>query len=79
MHQVILGDSRHMTDVADRAVHLVVTSPPYFNLKAYPTHQDQLGNLGAYELFLDELGSSPPPRPYVCRQACRGRNAYSEL
>jgi site-specific DNA-methyltransferase (adenine-specific) len=34
---------------------LVVTSPPYFNLKEYNTHPDQLGNLDEYEHFHDEL------------------------
>lgn len=28
-HRVIIGDSRRMTEVSDRSVHLVVTSPPY--------------------------------------------------
>jgi len=54
-HRVVVGDSRHMAEVADRSVHLVVTSPPYANLKEYPSHADQLGNIAAYETFLDEL------------------------
>lgn len=54
-HHVWQGDSRHMHELRDGTVHLIVTSPPYFNLKAYPAHIDQLGNYGAYELFLDEL------------------------
>jgi modification methylase len=28
-HRVITADSRHMTELADESVHLVVTSPPY--------------------------------------------------
>src|SRR6266571_5799151 len=28
-HRVISGDSRHMAELADGSVHLVVTSPPY--------------------------------------------------
>ena len=32
-HQLILGDSRGMESIADESVHLVVTSPPYWNLK----------------------------------------------
>jgi site-specific DNA-methyltransferase (adenine-specific) len=38
-------------------VHLVVTSPPYFNLKKYNDHPDQLGNLDEYQQFHDELDS----------------------
>jgi site-specific DNA-methyltransferase (adenine-specific) len=44
-----------MPEIADTSVHLVVTSPPYANLKAYPSHQDQLGNMASYEAFLDQL------------------------
>jgi len=36
-------------------VHLVVTSPPYWNLKRYPDRPEQLGNLGDYDAFLDQL------------------------
>jgi len=33
--RIIIGDSRVMTEVADAAVDLVVTSPPYWHLKDY--------------------------------------------
>lgn len=36
-------------------VHLVVTSPPYWNLKEYPERQGQLGWTADYEEFLDLL------------------------
>ncbi|ODS40060.1 hypothetical protein BEH94_04320 [Candidatus Altiarchaeales archaeon WOR_SM1_SCG] len=36
VHRVIIGDSRNMTkSVVDNSVHLIVTSPPYFNAKEY--------------------------------------------
>lgn len=36
--------------------HLVITSPPYWNLKEYPDQDGaQLGNLGDYQRFLKEL------------------------
>lgn len=54
-HRVVLGDSRRMPEITDRSVHLVVTSPPYANLKAYPSHDAQLGNIASYEAFLDQL------------------------
>jgi site-specific DNA-methyltransferase (adenine-specific) len=50
-----LGDARKLDWVADETVHLVVTSPPYFNLKKYNNHPDQLGDLANYEEFLDQL------------------------
>jgi site-specific DNA-methyltransferase (adenine-specific) len=32
-------------------VHLVVTSPPYFTLKAYERRDGQMGEIADYELF----------------------------
>lgn len=56
-HSVIEGDARCLSKVADESVHLVVTSPPYFNLKDYASDADgkQLGRLSDYERFLFEL------------------------
>ncbi len=42
-HRLILGDSRHMENIPDESVHLVVTSPPYWTLKEYPLRYGQLG------------------------------------
>ena len=36
-------------------MHLVVTSPPYFNLKRYNDRDGQLGHVDEYEKFLDEI------------------------
>src|SRR5579859_3449379 len=56
-HQMVLGDARDLRFLADESVHLVVTSPPYFNLKPYASDAGgrQLGRTADYELFLDEL------------------------
>jgi site-specific DNA-methyltransferase (adenine-specific) len=56
-HRLYLGDAREMRELCDeRSVHLVITSPPYWNLKEYP-HCDggQLGNYPNYREFLVEL------------------------
>jgi site-specific DNA-methyltransferase (adenine-specific) len=34
-HKIIIGDARQMKEVPDESVHLVVTSPPYWQLKDY--------------------------------------------
>jgi DNA modification methylase len=47
-------DSREL-DLEPGSVDLVVTSPPYWTLKRYNPHQDQLGDIGGYDDFLDEL------------------------
>ena len=44
-----------MSCVDDESVHLVVTSPPYWNLKRYNENPDQLGHVQDYETFLGEL------------------------
>jgi site-specific DNA-methyltransferase (adenine-specific) len=56
-HEMILGDARDLSAIADESVHLVVTSPPYFNLKPYASDAGgaQLGRLDDYDAFLDEL------------------------
>jgi site-specific DNA-methyltransferase (adenine-specific) len=56
-HQMIIGDGRDLRPVASESVHLVVTSPPYFNLKPYASGAGgaQLGRIEDYETFLDEL------------------------
>ena len=38
-HLVVTGDSTRMDEVEDSSVHLVVTSPPYWNLKDYGEDQ----------------------------------------
>lgn len=54
-HRLILGDSREDLGLAEESVHLIVTSPPYWNLKDYPGAEGQLGNIDSYEQFLDQL------------------------
>lgn len=54
-HEVRLGDARDLSSIADRSVHLVVTSPPYWTLKDYPGSKGQLGAIDDYEAFLVEL------------------------
>ena len=34
---IIIGDSRKMNEPNDESVHLVITSPPYWQLKDYGT------------------------------------------
>ncbi len=54
-HRLVHGDARDLSFIADASVHLVVTSPPYWNLKKYGDHDSQLGNIENYEAFLHEL------------------------
>jgi DNA modification methylase len=54
-HRLINGDARDLSFLDDNSVHLVVTSPPYWNLKRYNENPDQLGHIQDYEAFLGEL------------------------
>jgi len=55
VHNLISGDARDLSFLQDASVHLVVTSPPYWNLKRYNENADQLGHIQDYEAFLFEL------------------------
>lgn len=44
-----------MSYIPDRSVHLVLTSPPYFNLKEYRKGKNQLGMIEDYQAFIDQL------------------------
>jgi site-specific DNA-methyltransferase (adenine-specific) len=50
--RIVVGDSRHMAEVADNSVALVVTSPPYFAGKAY---EEALGEGAIPATYLDYL------------------------
>ncbi len=54
-HRLVNGDARDLLFLKDESVHLVVTSPPYWNLKQYNENPDQLGHVQDYEIFLSEL------------------------
>ena len=53
-HQIIIGDSRDMSRIADRSVQLIVTSPPYWQLKDYGT-DNQIGFHDSYETYVNHL------------------------
>ena len=54
LHTIINGDSRKMTEVPDQSVHLVITSPPYWQLKDYGT-DEQIGFNDTYEDYINHL------------------------
>ncbi|HEY3273285.1 MAG TPA: site-specific DNA-methyltransferase, partial [Methanocella sp.] len=58
-HDFFEGDSRLMEGLdPEREVHLIVTSPPYWNLKKYSDEGEglQLGHIDDREEFMQELG-----------------------
>ncbi len=55
VHRLVQGDSRDLSFIPDKSVHLIVTSPPYWTLKTYNDSEGQLGHVEDYEIFLSEL------------------------
>jgi len=53
-HLVVIGDARKMSRVPDHSVHLVVTSPPYWQLKDYGDPR-QIGFVDTYEEYIRGL------------------------
>jgi modification methylase len=53
-HKIINGDSRKMNLVPDKSVHLVITSPPYWQLKDYGV-DEQIGYHEDYETYINNL------------------------
>ena len=54
IHKIINGDSRQMNELTDRSVHLIITSPPYWQLKDYGT-DNQIGFNDSYENYINNL------------------------
>ena len=53
-HTLINGDSRNLSEIPDKSVHLVVTSPPYWQLKDYGSEK-QIGFHDSYENYINNL------------------------
>lgn len=53
-HTIIQGDSRQMSELQDKSVHLIITSPPYWQLKDYGTDR-QIGFNDSYESYINNL------------------------
>jgi len=53
-HKIVLGDSRQMKSVPDKSVQLIITSPPYWQLKDYGV-DNQIGYNNSYEEYINNL------------------------
>jgi len=53
-HRIVFGDSRYVNDIPDKSVHLIITSPPYWQLKDYGD-KNQLGFYDSYEDYINNL------------------------
>ncbi len=53
-HKIIFGDSRSLNKIADKSVQLIITSPPYWQLKDYGS-ENQIGFNDSYEEYINNL------------------------
>ena len=53
-HIIINGDSRRMSELKDCSVYLIITSPPYWQLKDYG-NDSQIGFNDSYEDYINNL------------------------
>ena len=53
-HKIIFGDSRKMSLLKDKSVQLIITSPPYWQLKDYG-EEEQIGFNDSYEEYINNL------------------------
>lgn len=69
-HKIIIGDSRDMKEVPDKSVHLIITSPPYWQLKDYGS-KDQIGFNDSYEDYINNLSLVWKECHRVLHNGCR--------
>ena len=53
-NKIVRGDSRCMTELRDKSIQLVITSPPYWQLKDYGINE-QIGFNDSYENYINNL------------------------
>jgi len=69
-HKIIIGDSRNMAELKNNSVHLVITSPPYWQLKDYGS-LDQIGFNDSYEDYINNLNLVWKECSRVLNDGCR--------
>lgn len=69
-HKIIIGDSRDMIEVKKESVHLIITSPPYWQIKDYG-NSDQIGFNNTYDEYIDNLNKVWAECYKVLHPGCR--------
>lgn len=66
LNKIFFKDARKMAELPDNSVHLIVTSPPYFNIKDYSLdgyqknkksekEKGQIGDVADYKKYINEM------------------------
>lgn len=69
-HKIIIADSRGMKEVSNESVHLIITSPPYWQLKDYG-NGNQIGFNDTYEEYINNLNLVWNECHRVLHRGCR--------
>lgn len=69
-HKIIIGDSRWMKEVPDESIHLIITSPPYWQLKDYGNGK-QIGFNDTYEEYINNLNLVWKECHRILHKGCR--------
>ena len=69
-HTLITGDSRNLSLIPDKSVHLIITSPPYWQLKDYG-NDNQIGFHDSYEGYINNLNMVWSECNRILHDGCR--------
>ncbi|MDR1835120.1 MAG: thermonuclease family protein [Fusobacteriaceae bacterium] len=69
-HRIVIGDSRKLSGVPDKSVQLIITSPPYWQLKDYGS-ETQIGFNDSYEEYINNLNLVWKECDRVLSDGCR--------
>ncbi|MBA7688601.1 hypothetical protein ES703_97086 [subsurface metagenome] len=69
-HKIIIGDSRKLGKVEDESIHLIITSPPYWQLKDYGP-KEQIGFNDSYGNYINNLNLVWQECHRVLHKGCR--------
>lgn len=69
-HKIIIGDSRWMKEIPSESIHLIITSPPYWQLKDYGNGK-QIGFNDTYEEYINNLNLVWNECHRVLHKGCR--------
>ena len=69
-HTLINGDSRNLSLIPDKSIHLIITSPPYWQLKDYG-NDSQIGFHDSYESYINNLNTVWSECNRVLHDGCR--------
>ena len=69
-HKIYFGDSRALNKIEDKSVQLIITSPPYWQLKDYGT-PNQIGFNDSYEEYINNLNLVWMECERILSEGCR--------